>query len=275
MLLIATMAIPISAINKEYEIEPEPVLKDADVPVWTVGDSWTYEMLYHESGDKNESFYYDVIGEITYEVIDDSGDIYKLKGTGANFSLSLTVGNLKFKPTRFFKAGTELEIRKSDLALVFWHQFTKGLYLPYIGKLPLPIPIQLEAFKKTTFSPPWSIMPFPLYDGKNGTLNSVDFEEEFRSQMYWGLIKLSDGNNTWGFSGLDYTCNEEQVTVPAGTYTAYNVSAEYPDWDWFRSFYCEEVGNSVKQLIHIDYGGSEHVTYYHMELDLISTTYTP
>jgi len=271
MLLIATMAIPTVAINRKTNNQQTST--DADVPEWEVGDSWTYELHYFQNGDMNESYSFEVIGDITYEVMEDTGDTYVLEGTTGEFDLVINIGRLVLKPTRFMTIGTELEIQKSDLALVQWHQFTKGLYLPWVGPIPLPVPVQVEAVSTTTFDPSWIIIPFPLYDGKTGTLDAVEFTDTGKTALYWGLITIYDGENTWGWSGLDYTCYEEQVTVPAGIYTAYNVSAEYPDYDCIRSYYVEEVGNSVKQLIHIQF--SNHVTYYYMAMELKSTTYTP
>lgn len=280
MLLIAIMAIPISALTnvdqtKTFNIENVKKTQaiDADVPTWEVGDSWTYEMYFFENGDENESYSYEVICDITYEVIDDTGDTYTLEGTSDNLDFKLNIGSIILKPTRFLKLGTEIEVQKSDLALVQWYQYAKGVFLPRLGPIPIPLPIQVDAALTTTFDPYWCIMPFPLYDGKNGTLASVNLTDAGKTKLYWGLITIYEGENTWGIHGLNYTCNEEQVTVPAGTYTTYNVSAEYPDYDWFRSYYAEEIGNSVKQFIHISFGN--HVTYYHMELDLKSTTYTP
>ena len=71
-------------------------------------------------------------------------------------------------------------------------------------------------------------MPFPLSDGKTGTLDGVEFTDIGKTALYWGLLPIYDGEKSWDLPGLNYTCNEEQVTVPSGTYAAYNVSAESP-----------------------------------------------
>jgi hypothetical protein len=272
-LLFASLAIPISAQMIENEQPTIPISKDADVPTWNLGDSWTYEMYYMQNGDLNESYSFEVICDITYEVVDDSGDTYKLEGTAADLDFSLFIGDKVLKPTRFISIGTEMELKKSDLSLVKWNQYAKGIFLPRLGPIPLPIPIQVHAESTTTFGPSWNLMPFPLYDGKSGDIGPIDFTDSGKTTLYWGLIKIYEGENTWGFSKLDYTCNEEQVTVPAGTFSSYNVSAIHYDYDWFFTNYAKEVGNSVKQLIHIEF--SNHVTYYHMELELKSTNYEP
>jgi len=41
-LLIATMAIPISALKNEEKRENNTISIGADIPTWQVGDSWTY-----------------------------------------------------------------------------------------------------------------------------------------------------------------------------------------------------------------------------------------
>ena len=273
MLLIATMAIPISALNKEYDPNPPPISNDADVPVWEVGDSWTYEMYFFQNGDENESYSFELSGVVTFEVIDDAGDTYIVSGSTDDFEFVIHIGSIVLKPTRFMDLGMELKLRKSDLAFESWHQYTKGIYLPWLGPIPLPIPIQLEADQKTTLEPSWSIMPFPLSDGKTGTLDGVEFTDIGKTALYWGLLPIYDGEKSWDLPGLNYTCNEEQVTVPSGTYAAYNVSAEYEDYENFISYYVEEIGNSVKELVHISF--ENHITYWHMELELISTTYEP
>ena len=269
-LLIAT-ALP--AVGTMDKITCHPTSMYADVPTWDVGDSWTYELSMYENTEDLSSTY-TISADITLEVVDDSGDIYTLEATAQNGSVDYRFGNITLKAKRFITITATLEMRQSDLALVSWSQHVKGWAIPWIGSLPLPIPVQSEGWKKTTFIDPWVIMPFPLSDGKTGTLAPVKFDEEYKTSLFWGLITLVDGKSNWSFSeGLNYTCSEETVTVPYGTFTAYNVSAEVSDYDRIRSYYVEEIGNSAKQLIEIQF--HSHLVYFHLELDLKSATYTP
>lgn len=270
MLVIATALPAVGTINKTTI---QPASMDADVPTWTVGDSWTYEGYLFENAE-DMSFSYSLRADTTLEVVNDSGDLYTLDSTLQNISYEYHLGNVTLKATRFATITATIEMRKSDLALVSWYQHFNGWVLPQIGSLTIPLPIQVDGWKKTTFNDPWVIMPFPLSDGKNGTLTAVTFEEEYKTSFYWGLITLMDGKSNWSYAhGIDYTCSEEAVTVPYGSVTAYNVSAEVSDYDTLRSYYVEEVGNSVKQLIEIQF--PSHVIYFHFELELKSTTYTP
>jgi len=272
MLLIATMAIPISALNKVYEIEPEPILKDADVPVWEIGDSWTYASEYYES-DANQTLIFTLSGSIVFEVTDDSGDYYILEGGGRPLGI-ITYGNIGLRTSLLAKTSFELKMRKSDLGIEYANYYLKGLCWLTLGGIPLPIPIQIHAYKNTEFNPTTSIIPFPLSDGATGTIPSIEFTIDTKSTLFWGLIELSGGIHTWGCGNLDYTVTEEQITVPAGNYDVYTIEAENTHEDHYNSYYCEEIGNVAKESILIHNGQTGNV-YLSMELELEETTYTP
>ena len=275
-LFIASMAIPISALNKDYERPVKPTGNSADVPIWEVGDTWTYKASYYES-DINETLVFTLEGEVTYEVIDDTGDFYILVGSGRPLGI-IQYGNIGLRTSRFSSASFELKIRKSDLSLVYNHQLLKGICWLTLGGIPLPIPIQIKGSKNSNFSPDWELIPFPLFDGKTGTIGSIELTEESSTTLFWGLVVLSEGNGSWNTGNLDYTVTEEQITVPAGTYDVYFVEVIYPPPnidDYYNGYYCEEFGNSIKQSIKIVFGQDPEKTYLTYDLELISTTYSP
>ncbi len=274
-LLIATMAIPISAIDREYISNFKPISKGADVPVWGVGDSWLYEAEYFES-DVNGTFTFTLTGDMEFKVIDDSGDYYVLEGKGRPRGI-VKYGKFGMRTSMFAKAGFEMKIRKSDFGIEYWNQFLKGLCWLTLGGIPLPIPIQVNAFRNTDFIPTTSIIPFPLFDGKNGTIDSIKFSENGGTWLYWGSVELSNFNSSWNSADILYTCNEENLTVPAGTYDVYKVETEvdYPDNNnHYDSYYCEEIGNSAKQSILIYHYPTDTV-YFSFDLELKSTTFKP
>ena len=273
MLLIATLAIPISAINKEYDHNPEPI--SADVPVWEVDDAWTYEVEYYEAG-YNDPLIFTLTGDIEYTVTDDSGDYYVLEGKGRPLGI-VHYDKIGFRTSRFAKAVWEMKIRKSDFGIEHSYYYLKGICWLTLGGIPLPLPIQVFAERYTEFNPITSIIPFPLYDGKTGTINSIEFDEYGGTWLYWGLIELSNFSNPWNSGDIIYNCTEEQVTVPAGTYDMYKVETEidHPGCeDHYDSYYCEEIGNTAKQSILIYHGTTDQV-YMSIDLELKSTTYTP
>ena len=89
--------------------------------------------------------------------------------------------------------------------------------------------------------------------------------------MFWGLVKVYVANNSYPTGGRDYTCFEEQITVPAGIYDTYNVTSEVP-YNFVTLYYSEEVGNIVSlYTVHYDHGE----WWLIMDFKLKSTTYTP
>ena len=281
MLLIATFAIPISALHKEHNQNIEMISKGVDVPVWELGDSWTYDMTLYVASSPNvtDDMIVDAYGELTYEVICDTGDNYTLNGKMKPiYGKIILPGNADLKATRFTSYDSYIWIRKSDLAIVKHWYSMKGIVLIMIGSIVLPIPIQMQGIRLTEFDPTFNILPFPLNDGDSGTYVDSLVHEETKTTMFWGLITVEEDNDiNWHLGEVNYTVNLESLTVPAGIYDVYNVTGHLPfgddGHDWYRSYYAEEVGNLAKSVTHIEFITEE--TYYNMEMELKSTTYMP
>jgi len=189
MLLINTLAIPISAITKEYE--HNPISTGADVPVWKVGDSWTYNMELYIAASQNvtDDMVADVSGELIYEVVEDSGDTYKLTGKMSPFKGIVDLpGNIDMKVTRLSSYVSNLEIQKTNLAIINHYYSMKGIVRLTLGPIPLPIPIQIHHYRMSEFNPAFNITPFPLKDGDSGTFADSEVTEESETSMFWGLI---------------------------------------------------------------------------------------
>ena len=269
MLLIATMAIPISALNKEYNATPEP--NSADVPTWEVGDSWIYEVHHAQREAINLSMGYNLSCELEWTVVDDSGENYLLEGKAKSISAVGWVGTTGMVNSRFLTIKIEMRVGKTDLAIKSYNHTTKGYVFIKMGKLVIPIPIHAKLWRNTKFTPHRQILPFPLLDGKNGTFGSVFQENVWQTTMIWGFVELENDNGSHYTGEQDYTCNEEQITVPAGTYDTYNVTTTTP-YCSITNHYTSEVGNTVSLY-------TKELTlgkwWLILDYKLISTTYTP
>jgi hypothetical protein len=280
MLLIVSMAIPISALNKDYEPSVKPTGKSADVPVWEVGDSWTYDVVFYQNNTgPNLTLVYTLDGEYVLTVIDDTGDSYTLEGIADRLFGSVDLGLFGLKATRFMTASTELRVRKADLGLEFWNQNLKGILLLMIGPITLPIPLQVEANVDVEFNPTWVITPFPLTDGQSGTFDDTELiHTNSYLSLFWGLIPVSEGGSAWHTGEIPYSVTEEQITVEAGTFDVYYITGDLEGGtyhDYYRTYYAPEVGNTVKESINIDKSGTMGETYYGLDFELKSTTYEP
>ena len=279
-LMIATLAIPISALNNDVKLENKAISIVADVPTWKVGDSWTYNTHIYIAASANitDDMVVDVTGELIFEVVDDTGDIYKLEGLMKPMHGIIDLpGNIDMRMTRFSSYKSILEIQKTNLSLVKHELIMKGIVFLTLGPISLPIPIQIQKYRTSEFEPMWEIFPFPLFDGKTGDYENCSLIEEFRVSMFWGLIPINSGNISHVIVGNGpYECNEDTITVEAGIYDVYNVSC-IVDFgsnaqDCYFSNYAEEVGNIVKGLYHLDWENTGN-TGFLIELELKSTTY--
>jgi hypothetical protein len=263
------MAIPISALNKEYNYNSKPI--SADVPVWEVGDSWTYEMLYALRDPVNFSMGANLTCEITWTVEDDSGENYILKGKGKSISMIGWVGSTGMVNTRFVTVKPEMRVGKADLGIKSFNYSAKGYVFIKMGKIVIPLPIHVKTYRNSKFTPHKQILPFPLTDGKNGTFDSVDFEEEWATTMFWGLVELENRNNSYPMGEQNYICKEEKITVPAGTFDTYNVTTT-THYQLIRNHYNSTVGNIISLYTkHLSNG----TWWLIMDFKLLSTTYTP
>ena len=256
ILVFSSAVIPVASMtNKNMS---RATVNGADVPIWDIGDEWTY----HYTESMTFGLNYTLSGDITFKVVDETGGSYVLEGKsrphGGFFLSDLFAGTdsilkkLILKTTVFTTLTMKLQIRKSDLGLESFNERIKGIFLVKIGPITLPLPIQAEKYMDVEFDPTWKIMPFPVYDGKYGNLTSTEiYFNDLFINMFWGRVPV-DGpykDLTFIVTPLPYTCSSEQIKVDAGTFDVFKVSAEREDDYRFVSYYSEEVGNVVKEEI--------------------------
>lgn len=278
LMLVITTVVPAIKINLKDITQTTSV--GTDVPVWKVGDSWMYhEHYYMLMYSNNGSIWYVYHHNFTstYTVTNDIGGNYTVKMTSKNNQGRVTIGAIKLKFTPFTITTQELYLRKTDLAVAKVSYQEKGLAFWLLGKIGFPIPVQYSDVEESIHIPPLVVMPFPLTAGTNGTLPNVTVQGYEKCSLFWGLIKLYNSSGT-GYTGdLNYTCEMENISVPAGTFNSYNVSEDVfygSAHDYYRSYYVPELGYYAKQSIHNDWDASGK-PFCMYEAELVSTTYTP
>lgn len=280
LMLVSTMVVSATNIDvKENNIKRTVVVGDsADVPVWEVGDSWTYnehyyECSYRKDGTIGASWRHNCTS--TYTVIDDTGDTYKVELTSENNEGSTTFGKNRLRHTQFTKLTQVLEHRKTDLAYVrIFHQ-VKGPVFWLIGKIGIPIPAQYSIVSEWTCEPANELFPFPITQGKTGTFSSFMNIGHQKVSLYFGLIKLGDSDFNYNNSAKDYACEMDSITIPAGTYDAYKISRDMgSEQNYSYLYYVPEVGFYAKVSSHLEKDDSGK-TVFNYEHELVSTTYKP
>jgi len=255
-------------------------IPSVDVPVWQVGDSWTYNEQYvNHIYTANGTLWYLIYHNCTstYTVTDTTGDNYTVTMTSTDNEGRVTIGSIHLKFTKYTKFTSELKLRKTDLALVSESWQEKGPVFWLLFNI-VPIPAQYTDAWEYIYSIPDVTFPFPLTAGTQGPLPNASCTGHEKCSLYWGLITLFNWPDSYGYSGnQNYTCEMANITVPAGTYDAYNVSVEstyglghLSGW----SYYVPEVGWKAKQIISADADTSGNPGYT-IKSELVSTTYTP
>jgi hypothetical protein len=280
-MLVATMVV--SATNDKLEennfITKYGVDDPVDVPVWEVGDSWTYNEQYNHFGYRKDGstflvWYHNCTS--TYTVTDDTGDTYTVELTSEDTEGSILFGPYRFKFTPFYKLTQELEYRKSDLAYVRISTQEKGPVIWFIGNIGIPIPAYFSDIWEHSYEPASEYLPFPLTAGKTGTFSSFTSTGYETLTLYFGLIKLYDYE--WSdieIPGSDYICEMASITIPAGTYEAYNISSDMgSSQNYSYVYYVPEVGSYAKYSAHaeLDVSGKPIMNN---EFELVSTNYEP
>jgi hypothetical protein len=279
LMLVATTVVSATNINVKKDIQP--TASSVDVPVWKKGDSWTYES--HEiryKYDSNGTLWYTLYHNCTstFTVTDDVGDNYTVKMTSTNNTGRVTIGSFRLKFTPLTKLSGEWVYRKTDLACLRESEREKGFAFWLIGNIGFPIPTQYMHTIEWINTPAWVYLPFPMTAGTPGTIPGYSFTYQEKCYLYWGLVKLFDWPvQSYTDSPHGYNCEMANITVPAGTYDAYNISVEfsyglghYTSW----RYYVPEVGSYAKTYTNADWDTSGNPgTIY--EDELVSFNYTP
>jgi len=280
LMLVATMVVSAANINVKENIQMTASVIDdpVDVPVWAIGDSWTYNEHYNSYGYRDDGtisyvWYHNCTS--TYTITDDTGDTYKVELTSKNTEGRFNVGKYRLKFTPFYKLTQELELRKTDLAYVHISTQEKGPVIWQIGNIGFPIPAYYSDIWDNTYTPAYELFPFPLTEGKTGTFSSFTSTGHETLSLYFGLIKFSDYDFSIEIPAKEYICEMESITVTAGTYEAYNISTdEGSAQNYSYLYYVPQVGSYAKWSYHTELDDSGKPVSNN-EAELVSTTYEP
>lgn len=197
---------------------------------------------------------------------------------GKNFLI-----NFLMNYTKFTILTGEFTLNKTDLSY-FRSSYTEsgfvwqGLLKLHLLKIPLFIPWHWNMSWVTLNTPSRIVFPFPLTAGTTGTLANYSWITDEVDWLLWGLIGPIHISYPQGHYGeQQYTCEMEEIAVPAGTYSTYNVTIESTGpplvHELTCSYYSPEIGWMVKQ--YNNYQNETGKSGYTYKGELVSTTYTP
>ena len=253
MLSVATVAEPI----KIKQISKGTTTFNDDVPIWSVGDSWTYTINnftvdYDVSGQK--MFMDGKIDDFEWTVADTSGSTYEVDFTGkltAEYEISLSSSSMTlnvigtFKPILTRLTGN-IVFSKSDLEIEDIYAEIKGITMAKISPIPIPLPIPFKLVIDGDLSTAFPILDFPLSTLKTWALPDINVEMKAQMGGIFGLIKIPVTFQThYSWMPLAFWCwSKESITVEAGTFDAWEISSIIGGF--FEYHYAPSIGNLVK-----------------------------
>lgn len=294
----------------------------ADVPVWEIGDQWTYKidtiaLNFSQEGQIITLFL--SVAQLPLTVTNDVGEYYTLtfdtmmngqgqiyldQGDGVvNVSLSFT--SVKISGTVIIEKSTlgikEISVSADKQKLLIEIVELANIKVPaFLNRISAKITLDATIICDT----PVSLLAFPLDTAMVWNLTETNFSITGTIQSPWlnlifllnnigkligfeliqpefaallPVVDLHDaltvflGDNTFllpSITGAFFCLNKENITVPAGTYDAYNITVFGGAG---QCYYASEAGNVVK--IKGNFGDViPYITTINMEL--LSTTYS-
>ena len=251
------------------------MILDDDVPVWEIGDSWTYKVK-NFTVDFSDTIFriymHGTIDDFEWTVSSTGGPDYTLDFTGkitADYTIYYNTGTNEIYLTGTFKPlltrldGT-LVFTKSSLELKDIDAQIRGITMAVIDPFPFALPIPYKLVVSGNLDAVFPIIDFPIYNGKTWNSPSINIQMQVTMGGPLGLISfpftLPSSFPSWSIGCTDYT----SITVQGNTYDAYEI--EPIIIPMFRLYYAPEVGNLVK----IDAA----LTNGNLHAELVSTTFS-
>jgi len=230
---------------------------DDDVPVWNVGDIWTYtvnNITVNYTHEEQKIFIDGKIDDFSWKVTDTTGDYYTVAVTGkitANYDIYLSyqtstihfIGS--FKPALTRLTGT-IQFTKSDLEIHDLSLQLKGITFTKINSIPFAIPLPFKLVTEGDLSVDFPVFDFPLYGLKFWNLPDLTMTMSSTFGGIFGIIQIPFTVGVhYSWTPLAFLCYDKQdVTVEAGIYSAYRITSLIGDYCDY--YYAPIVGNLVK-----------------------------
>jgi hypothetical protein len=292
---------------------------EADVPVWAVGNQWTYKIDNISLSLEQENQTIDLfisVDSLPLTVTNDSGSYYTLSFSTTTSGYGKIDADLGDGPINIsitfssVKISGNVKIDKTTLGIKSLYTLLKGRFMihvieqPYINLSLQTIPVPITMNVTTTFGTPLSILSFPLSTNMSWNLAATNFTLNGKIHSFWlnilhfvnniakilgieflppeievllPVVDIKDALTAFGIGNIFqipeipnafFCLNTESVTVPAGTYDAYNITMA---GGLAQCFYAPSAGNVIKIAGNIE----QIIPYIHnINMELLSTNYS-
>jgi hypothetical protein len=227
---------PLISIDTAALINDQESIVDtyADIPVWFVGDSWTYRLRYEEQLDQRTHINLR-IDDLHMKITEELKDAYHGILTG-NITGNM---NTETFPLDFHEASFEGNFLCDKSTLGFSQWIINIQTNKKVG--PITVPLVVKITIKS--NPAFQYFNFPISIGKNWIVPSSNIE----------IIMISIVNRnseilmyqrSFESKSVQLKCtSEEMISVEAGDFMVYNISDNF---GFHNSFYSDKIKNFVK-----------------------------
>jgi len=245
---------------------------DADVPVWNIGDKWTYNMDFSmEVLDDEIGIMADLsLRNLELTVNNDAGNYYQIN-MNSDVEGSFTIDIEDFP----IPSGTLAQTEINGQMLIEKETFgIKEIIMELDGRIWFSLlPINLNIYLTINFNPTYKPLSFPIEIGNEWIINSSDALIEGTidlpgiAQLIPSIPEQIPINFEQQIGGANGICNsKENVTLNMGTYTAYNITIG----DFVNVYYAPSAGNII-MLTPSSLNDDDYDIQFNFEL--ISTNY--
>jgi hypothetical protein len=265
MLVIPSIIVSGEQINNKKDTTNVP---QADVPIWGIGDSWTYTINsfwvnYSNGGQK--ILMTGRIDDLKWVVSDITDTNYVVTVTGtvsANYNVETPVGNIILKlngivdPSVNTIRGTII-FNKANLHVVDVEATLLGISSVGFYELPISIPLPIRISADGALSVPFPLFDFPLHVLKFWNLPEIDLNAALNFGGIFGLIKIPmNVNRHYGFTPLAFTCwILANIDVGAGNFDAWYITSLIGGF--YEYYYAPSVENIIKFEFNLANGGAQ------------------
>lgn len=243
---------------------------DAELPVWNIGDQWTYQIDF--SGTQGDNNRFDVsIDTLILEVVSMSDSCYALDLTVPRGQIT---GNVRLEYDLVTIEGeiinTKMEgmlsVKKASLEIVDCQMTIDGNIHKFID-IPFTVDVTLQTYDDSLEEKNFSSLQFPLNTGMQWEIPTTYLV----ANMSLNLLP-EDISIFLHFPTHQQTCTEwETLTLEETVYDALKISSDLGQNS--ELYYAVSAGN----IIALDYQNIDaafDITLTSIELTLLSTTYT-
>ena len=268
--LVCMLVVPSIIVSGEQINDKKVTINapDDDVPIWQVGDSWTYTINsfwvnYSYGGRK--ILMSGRIDDLKWFVSDITSNTYVVEVMGtvsANYNVEVPVGNLVLKlngivgPSVNTLKGTII-FNKANLHVVDVDATLLGISSVGFYDLPISIPLPIRISANGALSVPFPLFDFPLHILKFWNLPEIDLIGELNFGGIFGLIKIPMTlTRHYDFTLLAFSClYMTPIEVGAGTFDAWRIMSLIGGY--YEYFYAPSVENIIKFEVNLANGGAQ------------------